>query len=344
METRGRKQTMKRLETAFFAATLMLAASSASRAAETNLILDVIGPPGAATTLGAIRPWADQVNKEAAGMIHIDVREGMGLATFENVYERVLDDVIQIGWGLPNAVAGKFPLSEIPAEPFVVTSSEAGSVAFWHLYKSGDLDSEYNEIVPLMLGMMGPGNIHFSTPRSLDNLDGLKLLVAGRMQSASVTALGGTPISVPLTDMYPAVQRKTVDGVVVGWAAVRSFKLSEVAPIHVDVSIGDSVSFLFMSKKKFQSLPAAAQKILLDTSGETLSRKFGAVMDADIKEIRDQLTAEPGQQVVRLTPEQLAAWQKATAPVVAAWPQNKPGGDRVLHDFNEFYREAEAGK
>jgi TRAP-type transport system periplasmic protein len=334
---------MRFFETALAAAALTLI-SAASGAAETNLILDVIGPPGAATTTGAIRPWADRVNKAAAGMIHIDVREGMGLATFENVYERVQDDVIQIGWGLPNAVAGKFPLSEVPAVPFLITSSEAGSVAFWRLYKSGDLDSEYGDIVPLMLGMMGPGNLHLAVSHKLDDLSGLKLLVAGRMQSASVSALGGTPISIPLTDMYSAIQRKTVDGVVTGWASVRSFKLNEVSPWHVDVSIGDSVSFLFMAKKKFQSLPTAAQKILLDTSGEALSRKFGAVMDADINRIRDQILADKGQHVVSLTPAQLAAWRQKTAPVVAAWPKGKPGGDKVLADFTQFYHDAAAGK
>jgi TRAP-type C4-dicarboxylate transport system substrate-binding protein len=312
------------------------------RAAETILIFDVIGTPGAATTVEALRPWITQVNQQAAGMIHIDLREGMGLATFENVYERVLDDVIQIGWGLPNAVAGKFPLSEVPAMPFLVKSSEVGSIAFWRLYKSGDLDSEYNEIVPLLLGMMGPGNLHLSANRSLDDLNGLKLLVAGRMQSATVTALGGTPISIPLTDMYPAIQRRTVDGVVTGWSSVRSFKLDEVAPDHVDVSIGDSVSFAFMSKAKLHSLPPAAQKILLETSGEALSRKFGAVMDADVDRIRDQITAQKGQEVVTLSPAQIALWRQKTASVVADWPKNKPGGDKVMQDFQTFYAAAEA--
>lgn len=335
---------MKKFVTSGLVAAALSALAAAPCAAETNLILAMIGPPGSVMTKDAVRPWVDEVNAKAAGMIHIDLREGMGLATFENVYERVLDDVIQLGWGLPNAVAGKFPLSEVPAVPFLVGSSEAGSVAFWRLYKSGDLDSEYNEIVPLMLGMMGPGNLHLSALRPLDDLNGLKLLVAGRMQSASIAALGGTPISIPLTQMYPAIQRKTVDGAVTGWASVRDFKLDEVAPYTVDVNIGDSVSFLFMSKKKFQALPAAAQKILLDTSGAALSRKFGAVMDADIKHIRGEITSEKGQEVVTLSPAQMAAWRQKTAPIVADWPKNKPGGEKVLQDFTKFYQEAEAGK
>jgi TRAP-type transport system periplasmic protein len=331
---------MRTLTAGLLAAGLTVLAA-APCAAETNLILDMIGPPGSVVTKGAIRPWVDEVNTKAAGLIHIDLREGMGLANFENVYERVLDDVIQIGWGLPNAVAGKFPLSEVPAVPFLVKSSEVGSVAFWRLYKSGDLDSEYNQIVPLMLGMLGPGNLHLAALSPLKDLSGLKLLVAGRMQSATVSALGGTPISIPLTDMYPAIQRKTVDGVVTGWASVRDFKLNEVAPYTVDVNLGDSVSFLFMSKKKFASLPEAAQKILLDTSGLKLSRKFGAVMDADITDIRTQITAEKGQHVVSLTPQQMASWEAKTAGVVAGWPKNKNGGEKVLQDFTSFYHEAE---
>src|SRR6185437_15455834 len=128
-----------------------------------------------------------------------------------------------------NAVAGKFPLSEVPAVPFLVKSAQAGSVAFWRLYKTGLLDSEYDQIVPLATGMLGAGGLHLSAPlKSIDDLGGLKLIVAGQMQSKTIAALGGAPISIPLTDEYQAVQRKTVDGVIIGWGGVRSFKLQQV--------------------------------------------------------------------------------------------------------------------
>ncbi|HXQ50767.1 MAG TPA: TRAP transporter substrate-binding protein [Stellaceae bacterium] len=337
---------MKRAGRAIVILALMLCAwPRAPIAAEQNLIFDIVGSPGSVMTVGALRPWAERVNRDAAGLIHIDVREGMALATFANIYDRVLDDVIQIGWGLQNAVSGKFPLSEVPAVPFLVARSEPGSVAFWRLYKLGALDSEYDQVMVLAMGMLGAGGLHLGAPpKSLADLGGLKLLVAGRMQSATVTALDGTPISLPLTDMYQAVQRKTVDGVVTGWSSLADFKLDEVAPNHVDVNIGTSASMVFMARKKFDALPPEAQKILRDTAGEELSRQFGIAMDRNIASVRAGIVSKPGQSVIALPQSDFDLWREKTAPVVAAWPKNKQGGDQVLERFRALYQEAASGK
>jgi len=80
---------------------------------------------------------------------------------------------------------------------------------------------------------------------------------------------------------------------------------------------------IFMPKKKFQSLPAAAQKILLDTSGEPLSRQYGAAVDQEAAGIRDAVMAEQGQKTVTVPPEAFAKWQTKTEPVVAAWADSR---------------------
>jgi TRAP-type transport system periplasmic protein len=323
----------------------LLASSTIGRAEEINLLFNIIGSPGTAFMVNALEPWAARVNKEAAGLIHLDVREGMSLANFENIYDRVRDDAIQIGWGLQNAVAGKFPLSEVPAIPFLVKSSEAGSVAFWRLYKSGLLDSEYDQVVLLATGMLGAGGLHVSAPiKSLDDLSGLKLIVAGRMQSQTVAALDGAPISIPLTDMYQAVQRKTVNGIVTGWGSVQSFKLDQVAPYHVDVTIGTSISMVFMAKPKFQSLPAAAQKILLETSGEALSRQFGLAVDNDANAVRERVLGQAGQTVIAVPPAVLEKWRAKAEPVVTAWAESRKAGQAVAEKFRALYAEAAAAK
>ncbi|HEY3920338.1 MAG TPA: TRAP transporter substrate-binding protein [Stellaceae bacterium] len=308
-----------------------------------NLLFDIIGPTRSGAMINALEPWAAKVNQEGAGIIHVDVREGVTLATFENIYDRVLDDAIQVGWGMQNAVAGKFPLSEVPAVPFLVKSAQAGSVAFWRLYKTGLLDSEYDQIVPLATGMLGAGGLHINAPlKSFADLNGLKLIVAGQMQSKTIAALGASPISIPLTDEYQAVQRKTADGVVIGWGGVRAFKLEQVAPYHVDVTVGTSISMVFMAKKKFDALPAAAQKILLDTSGEALSRQYGIAVDNEAAGIRDAVMAENGQKTVTVPAADMAKWEAKVKPVVDQWAASRKNGQAVLDKYRTLYAQAAA--
>ncbi len=319
---------------------ILFAAQGAS-AEPVNLLFDIIGPSRSAAMAQALEPWAEEVNQKAAGLIHLDVREGVTLANFENIYDRVLDDAIQIGWGMQNAVAGKFPLSEVPAVPFLVTSAQAGSVAFWRLYKSGLLDAEYDQIVPLATGMLGAGGLHINAPlKSFEGLNGMKLIVAGQMQSQTIKALGGTPISLPLTDMYQGIQRKTVDGAIIGWGGVRAFKLQQVAPNHVDITVGTSISMVFMSKTKFQSLPPAAQKVLLDTSGEALSRQYGIAVDTEAAGIREAVMTEAGQKTVTVPPADLAKWATKTEPVVQAWAASRKNGAQAVEKYRTLYAEA----
>ena len=138
------------------------------------------------------------------------------------------------------------------------------------------------------------------------------------------------------------MQRKTVDGVIIGWGGVRSFKLQQVAPYHVDISVGTSISMIFMPKKKFQSLPAAAQKILLDTSGEPLSRQYGAAVDQEAAGIRDAVMAEQNQKTVTVPPVALAKCQAKTEPVVAAWADGRKNGKEVFDKYRALYARAAA--
>lgn len=328
---------------ALLVALVLLPFGRVAMADEINLLFDIIGPTRSGAMINALEPWAAKVNEQGKGLVHLDVREGVTLATFENIYDRVLDDAIQIGWGMQNAVAGKFPLSEVPAVPFLVKSSQAGSVAFWRLYKSGLLNSEYDQIVPFATGMLGAGGLHINAPlKSFNDLSGLKLIVAGQMQSKTLTALGAAPISIPLTDEYQAVQRHTADGVVIGWGGVKAFKLEQVAPYHVDVSVGTSISMVFMAKKKFDALPAAVQKILLDTSGEALSRQYGIAVDTEANAIRDAVMAEDGQKTVTVPDAAMKQWEAKVKPVVDDWAASRKNGKDVLDKYRELYAQAAA--
>jgi TRAP-type C4-dicarboxylate transport system substrate-binding protein len=99
---------------------------------------------------------------------------------------------------------------------------------------------------------------------------------------------------------------------------------------------------VFMSKKKFQALPAAAQKILLDTSGEALSRQYGIAVDDEAGSIRDSVMAEPNQKTVTVPPESFAKWQAKTEPVVTAWTESRKNGKDVLEKYRALYAQAAA--
>jgi TRAP-type C4-dicarboxylate transport system substrate-binding protein len=290
-------------------------------------------------------PWAARVNARGEPSVMLDVRDGYALGNFGNIYDRVMNDVVQIASGTQGSTAGKFPLSGFVALPMLFDKPEHASVAFWRMYKSGLFDSEYDEVMPLFLATMENNGFQFTRP--LDNpteLKGLKIAALSKISGEVITALGATPISMQLTDMYPALQRHLIDGLGVTWTAYRPFKLGEVITYHVQTKLGSAAAHIFMSKKRFASLPGVGQKVLLEESGEPQSRAYGAYWTSLADEVRQEYAGKPGHTTVTLTPEQNVAWQAKLQGVVDAWTAATPGGAKVLAEFKKTLAEVQAGR
>lgn len=292
-----------------------------------------------------LHPWAARVNAAGKGVVQLDVRDGFAIANYNNVYDRVLDNVIQVAFTVTGSIAGKFALSDVVDLPFLFERPDDASVAYWRLYKSGALDSEYTEIVPLYMVTLANSGLHLDrTPPAPDDIRGLKIVASSKITADIVSALGATPISLQQNDMYTALQRHAVDGTYGAWTSFPAFKLGEVTNYHIEAKLGGAPAMVFMAKKTFDALPAAAKKVLVDNSGEAASRLFGEYwMNLD-NEVREQYRHADGHTVVDLTPTQLTVWRAKLEPIYAQWRKETPGGDKVLTQYRALLKEVSAAE
>ena len=327
------------------AAALALAAFAQQAPAE-ELVLKfaTLDQPEAHHIVAIHRPWAQRINAEGKGVVQIDERDGPGVAIHPNVYSRVMNDVIQVGWGLQSMVPGKFKLTEVVTMPFLSDRSAVGSVALWRLYKSGALDAEYDEIVMLKCNVFPQSGMQFrAAPKTLDNLNGLKMIAGGRTAGEIIQAQGGAPVTMLPSDYYESLNRGTADGVMVGWTAFQPFKLAEVTKYHVEMSLGGASGMVFMPKSKYLALPEAAKKILDANATEKDTREFGQFWD----KINDTTAAEvkgmAGHTVMAPNAQQLGAWRERMAPLTAAWVQRTPGADKILDQYKKLLADVAKG-
>ncbi len=319
---------------------------TAARAQETRLAFGTTLSPSDPINIEVFQRWAGRVNEAGKGFVRIDMRDGPTIANHTNFYERVLDDVIQISWGLQGAVGGKFKLSSVMGLPFSVDKAAEGSVAYWRLYKSGAIESDYNDIIPLALVAFPQAGLHFAKrPGSLDTLNGLKVATFAKLQGDIARSLGAAPVSLPISDIYEVVNRGVADGVLLQWTGISIFKLDEVAKFHVEVPLGSGQGMIFMSRKRFEGLPANVQKVLLDSSGEELSREFGAFWDRRNRLGREKVEAQgSAHAIVTLTPEQERSWRQKIDPVLAEWKQATPNGEALQGRMKDLLSKVEPSK
>lgn len=319
------------------AASLTFAAHSAF--AQERLIFTSLSPAGSDNS-AFFNAWAQRVNERSNGALKIEVRDGLTLAHFGNMYDRVQNDVVQIGWAIHQVVAGKFPLSEVAGLPFVSSGGPEASLALYRLHKSGLLDEEYSEVVPLIFSVFGAAQLHFGkAPASTQDLSSLKVGVAGKVPSQMVAQLGGTPISMRPEDWYETLQRGTVDAGITSWAAFVPYRLQEVTSFHLEAPLGQSTSMFFMSRKRFDALSPEARKALEEVAAESTTREFGTFFFEQWEKARARVVADSKHKIVQMNQTQVEAWQAKAQPVLAEWVNGQAGRDKALEAYRNFYAE-----
>ena len=108
-----------------------------------------------------------------------------------------------------------------------------------------------------------PGILTRSTPvRTLEDLQGLRL----RSQSESIDVLrrlGADPVDMPMNDVYSAMAKGVIDGVVAPPDALRGVHLAEVGSYFTELKFSrGSYPARAMSQQAWQRLPADLQRVL----------------------------------------------------------------------------------
>ncbi len=323
--------------TAILAAALTFGLLSAASADEVQLKFVTAGSPVAPINKQFYKPWTERLNAAGKGAIHVTQYDGSSLANQFNIYPRVLNDVVQIGFVLHNYVSGKFPLSEVASLPFMAETSAERSIALWRLYKSGALAHEYDQAIPLMLIGLPQSLLHLShAPKSINDLSGLKIVAPVKITSLSTEHLGATPLTLGSTQIYEAMQRGVADGAVVSWNAYRSFKMDEVSRYHIDARMGTASGMIFMARKKYDALPAAGRKAIDSVSGESASKAWGAWWDNDNEKGREIAKADPRQTVITPKGEELARWRKKVEGALDDWMKDRKGGAEIIAKYRKI--------
>ncbi|HEY1505434.1 MAG TPA: TRAP transporter substrate-binding protein [Stellaceae bacterium] len=324
----------------------LLAAAIQTASADPTVLRFVPGQsPGTFAYDDFYVPWSKKIGDDSHGTLSIDLRGGTSIANITNMYDRVMGDVVQIGFVLFNYVQGKFPFSEVAALPNTAPDAEQGSVALWRLYQSGALNAEFDQAKPLVVLALPQSLVHLrAAPKSLKDLTGEKIVAPTQMTALAAKYMGAQPITLSSPEAYEAINRGTADGTILSWNVYFSFKIGEVAHYHIDQSMGTAAGMIFMSKKVYDGLAPEAKKAIDENSGEAASRTFGKWWDGDNNKNREIAKKDTKQTVVTLDPETKAAWAQRLNGAIAEWSQSRPGIDNILAQYRRLLADVAAGK
>lgn len=306
------------------ASVLAFSAFSAS-AADVVLKLHHFLPPQATIPSKVLTPWAEKIAADSGGRIKVEIYPAMQLGGKPgDLVDQVKDGVVDMGWTLVGYTPGRFPKSEAFELPFMVTTGEATSLAFYDYYEK-NLKSEFKDFHVLAVHTHGPGLLHTiaSKPiKSLDDMKGLKLRGTSKVVNQMLEAMGASAVGMPVTTVPESLSKSVIDGTVVPWEVTPSIKIAELAPNHTQFAGKTGLytaAFIFaMNKDSYDALPADLKKVIDNNSGRELARQFGIAMDkgdANGKAIADK----SGNTTITLDEAETAKWKAVGDKVTKNW-------------------------
>ncbi len=318
---------MKRWPVLFIILLLVMGLSVASPTgifAETIKLRVASWMPGKSVDSAIADYWTKMIEERTKGRVKFTVYKASALGFFKDHYDMAIKGISDISFFSFGLAPGRFPISEGLHLPFVVPSSEIGGKVYSQLYQEfAPLREELSETQVLGLGTVDVWNVQTLKKRQIKTMEdfkGLKIRVASGAASESVKALGGIPIGLPVPELYLALQKGVVDGCVMSWEGVKSFKIYELLKYYTDVGGFTSLAQgLFMNKGAWNKLPPDIQKIMGEESFNWWAENKGRMFHDKWATESKALAEGKGGVIYKLPPEEKKRWAAALRPVREEW-------------------------
>jgi TRAP-type C4-dicarboxylate transport system substrate-binding protein len=131
--------------------------------------------------------------------------------------------------------------------------------------------------------------------------------------------MGATPIAMPITELYPGLERGVIDGAMVPFSVILDFRIGEVARTYTIAGplFGRSSFLIAMNQKKFDSLSPKAKEAIDKLSGRALSQKATAVY---LKRTAEGVASVRGKaEVIEFSKAEQEKIAKVLRPIVDEW-------------------------
>jgi TRAP-type transport system periplasmic protein len=258
--------------------------------------------------------WCKEVEKRTNGTVKITQFPGGTLTPPTQTYISVTRGVTDIGLSFFSYTMGRFPLTEVLDLPLGYRSAYVATKLANEFYKKFK-PKELDDVKVLFLTTSPPHMLFAKKPvKNLEDLKGLKIRSTGTSAKV-VAALGGAPVSMPMSEAYDALSKGVAQGIIGPYEPMKGFRLAEVVDNSTEYgSAYVNANYIVMNKDKWNSLPANTQKIIEQINDEWVE-KMGKLWDELDKEGKD-VFIQKGGKVVVLSKEEDARWAAKLRPIL----------------------------
>jgi TRAP-type transport system periplasmic protein len=268
--------------------------------------------------------WADKIKEMSGGRLELQLYYSESLAKQSEVYKAVQTGVADIGYMVVGSDASQTPLSMITRRSFMgIPSMKADVQIWWDLHnKYSEIQAEWKNMKVLTVNGLPPDQFFFvkKAVRVPADMEGMKVIARGDYP-AIMTAIKAVPVGLVVADWFSGVEKGLVEGQVgIHYLAVNSFKLLDLYKHVTDFGDGGAdmaTEIHAINLDTWNKLTPDLQKILMDSCKWYEEEELKATTigyEAGVQAGKDKNI-----NVAKLTPDEIAQWQKVVEALDKQW-------------------------
>jgi len=277
----------------------------------------------------AIEDWAADIKAQSGGTITSSIFPAEQLGKAFDHYDMARDGIADAAYVSPGYQPGRFPVIGLSDLPFTYSDGKLGTVAVDDWYRQYAA-REMKDVHYCFAFLQDPGTL-FTKTRVVEpsDLKGLKIRPANATTGGLVTLLGGNNVQASAPQSRDLLERGVADGIFFPWGSTVLFGIDKAIKYAINAPMYTATFVWVMNKDKYEGMSAAQRKVIDDHCTSQWAERFASPwVDFEVAG-RAKIRAEPGHEVVDLTPAQLEAWRKSAVPLHDTWSAGvkKVGGN-----------------
>ncbi|MFK7836204.1 MAG: TRAP transporter substrate-binding protein DctP [Sulfitobacter sp.] len=288
-----------------------------------------------------LEQWAADVKVMTGGRVEIQVVPEDAVVRYDTALQAVQNGVLEGQIASPGYWSGSDPAFGLIGNTVGAWSDPVQALDY--VYSGGGLELMRELVSPYgqhVVGVGCPGVEASVSNRRLDgvaDLQGLKLRAPEGMVSAVFAAAGAAPVSLPLSEVYVAIDKGVIDASdVAGFATNQGEGFHEVARFPVYPGFhSTTLQALTINQKLWDKMPADVQGIL-ESSYKALSYSLRAEITKADREAVAIAEADPEITIVNWSLEERAKFRNIAQDVWADFATRSPASQKVYDSITAY--------
>lgn len=297
-----------------------------------------------------VQTWKEEVEKATDGLVTVTSYPGETLLGADAIYDGVSEGIVDLGISFFSYTRGRFPVIELLELPGIsYNNAEAATEVIWEYIK--EINPEEVQDTKLMFaGSAGLAYLSTKTPvRTLEDLQGMENRTTGA-SALPMTALGGVPVSMPMSDAYESLSKGIVKGILGPTSPLQTWKLAEVVDyVTVTPFIYTATFFFTMNLDTWNSFPPDVQEAILKINDKLFKEKIVSLFQNDDEAGLNYGIEQEGLEIIELSTEETERWldilnAAREENIAAAEEKGLPGQvaadliKELANKYNEIYK------